>query len=216
MSRASDLGDAGSAGRPDTLSPTPAGPLSPRDERRNILVYAANRTLIYLASPVTYLGLVRATLLDRLGFDRRDANLPAGVYLWATPLAVVVVVWLFPRVRQLRPLLVASFLSTGVLGGVAAAAVLFLPPGAVLAALVVHTAWWGCANGVVATCQWLRCWAVTILTAGSADCFRAGRGSCQPSTRWSWREGRRVSWAASTASSAAAGSGPSWGTWATR
>src|SRR5262249_38362261 len=153
MSRASDQGDAGSAGRGDTLSPAPAGPLSPRDERRNILVYAANWALIYLASPVTYVGLVQATLLDRLGFDRRGANLPAGVYLWATPLAVVVV-WLFPRDRQLRPLLVASFLSTGVLGGLVAVAVLFLPPGAVLAALVVHAAWWGCANGVVATCQW--------------------------------------------------------------
>ena len=70
------------------------------------------------------------------------------------PLAVVVI-WLFPQVRALKPLLVAALASAAVMGGVVAAAP--CPGGAaepVLAALVAHAVVWGCANGVFATCQW--------------------------------------------------------------
>ena len=47
---------------------------------------------------MTYVGVVQATLVDRLGFSNSEANLPASAYLWSMPLAVVVI-WLFPRVR---------------------------------------------------------------------------------------------------------------------
>jgi hypothetical protein len=134
------------------LQPTPH-PLTARQQRRNVLIYAANWALIYLASPVTYVGLVQATLLDRLGFASREANLPAGVYLWTTPLAVAVV-WLFPRAGQLKPLLAAAFLVTAALGAFVTLAILYLSAGVILAALVAHAAFWGCANGVAATCQW--------------------------------------------------------------
>ena len=43
-------------------------------------------------------------MLDSLEYDKVDANLPASVYLWLTPLAVPVA-WLFPRVAQLRSVL---------------------------------------------------------------------------------------------------------------
>src|SRR3954466_14251870 len=78
----------------------------PRHEQtRNILIFSANWALIYLSSPVTYVGLVQATLVDRLGFANRFANLPAGVFLWSIALAVVVT-WRFPQVRLLKPLIV--------------------------------------------------------------------------------------------------------------
>jgi MFS family permease len=140
------VGDGPPTGAPDC-------PLSPREQTRNILIYAANWALMYLASPVTYVGLVQATLLKRLQFDDKICNLPAGVYLWTTSLPVLVV-WLFPQIRQLKPLLVASLLVTALTGALAAVAVLFLGPAWVLAALVTGAALLGCSNGVLATCMW--------------------------------------------------------------
>lgn len=128
-------------------------PLSRRDQTRNVLIYAANWALIYLSSPVTYVGLVQAALIDRLGFGSREANLPAGVFLWSMPLAVVVI-WRFPRVRSLKRLMVGAMLSAALMGCAVAASILWLGPNAVLAALIAHAAVWGCANGVFASCQW--------------------------------------------------------------
>jgi len=128
-------------------------PLSRRDQTRNVLIYAANWGLVYLSSPVTYVGLVQAALIDRLGFGSRAANLPAGVYLWSMPLAVVAT-WLFPRVRSLKKLIVGALLSAAVMGCVVAASILWLGPNAILAALVAHAVVWGCANGVFVSCQW--------------------------------------------------------------
>src|SRR4051812_43408590 len=95
--------------RDRTGAATPGCPLGRREQTQNLLLYAANWGLMYLASPVTYVGLVQATLLKRLHFDDRTCNLPAGVYLWTTPLPVLVV-WLFPQVRQLKPLLISALL----------------------------------------------------------------------------------------------------------
>jgi hypothetical protein len=133
----------------------PAGdcPLSRRDQTRNIVIYAANWALVYLSSPVTYVGLVQAALLDRLGFGSREANLPAGVFLWSTPLAVVAI-WLLPRAGSLKRLIVGALVSAALTGCVVAASILWLGPNLVLAALVAHAAVWGCANGVFASCQW--------------------------------------------------------------
>jgi hypothetical protein len=128
-------------------------PLTPGEQTRNIVLFAINVGLIYLAAPVTYVSLVHAGLLDSLGYSATIANLPSGVYLWTTPLPVLVV-WWFPQVRLLKPLLIASFLAIAVMGGVVMAAVLVLGREMVLAALVAHAAVLGCALGVVATCQW--------------------------------------------------------------
>lgn len=128
-------------------------PLSRRDQTRNVLIYAANWALVYLSSPVTYVGLVQAALIDRLGFGSREANLPAGVFLWSMPLAVAVI-WRFPRVRSLKRLMVGALLSAALMGCAVAASIVWLSPNAVLAALAAHAAVWGCANGVFASCQW--------------------------------------------------------------
>src|SRR5258707_15724969 len=126
MSKASDHGD-----------------LPAEQQTRNVLLYATNVALIYLASPVLYIGLVHAALLKRLEFSDAVSNLPGGVYLWTTPLPVLVA-WYFPRVRQLKLLLIGSFLAAALVGAVATVVVWLLGPGWVLAALVLHAAGLGC------------------------------------------------------------------------
>jgi phage shock protein PspC (stress-responsive transcriptional regulator) len=128
-------------------------PLSEQQQTRNILIYAANWALIYLAAPVTYVGLTQAALLKRLDFTDKTCNLPASVYLWTAPFPVLVV-WFFPMVRQLKPLLVSALLVMASTGALAAAAVLFLGPDWVLAALITGAALLGCVNGVMAACMW--------------------------------------------------------------
>jgi phage shock protein PspC (stress-responsive transcriptional regulator) len=150
MSAASDHGDTSL----EQLAAASAScPLTPRQQTRNLLIYAGNWSFIYLASPATYVGLVHATLLKKLGFSDAMSNLPAGVYLWATPLPVLVA-WLFPQVRQLKPLLITAFLAVGSMGALVTTAILLLGPEWVLAAQIVSAAVLGCSLGVIATCQW--------------------------------------------------------------
>ncbi|HKI35030.1 MAG TPA: MFS transporter [Gemmataceae bacterium] len=131
----------------------PDCPLTHREQTRNLLIYTANWALLYLASPVTYVGLLQATLLKRLGYSDAVSNLPASVYLWTTPLPVLVA-WYFPQVRLLKRLMVFAFAVVGAMGALAAAAVLWLGPDWVLAALLVAAAVLGCAIGVIGTCLW--------------------------------------------------------------
>lgn len=131
----------------------PDCPLSPAQQTRNVVIYALIWGLIYLASPVTYIGVLQATLLKALAFSDTQANLPAGVYLWATPLAVLVI-WYFPQVRRLKSLLVGAFLLTASMSAAATAAVLVGGRQAVLAALVVQAAVQGVVSGVVSSCLW--------------------------------------------------------------
>ncbi len=130
-----------------------ACPLTDREQTRNIIIYAVNWALIYLASPVTYVGVVQATLVDRLGFGNSEANLPASAYLWSMPLAVVVI-WRFPRVRALKAILITALASAAAMGGLVALALIVMEPRAILRALVAYAVIWGCGNGVFATCQW--------------------------------------------------------------
>jgi hypothetical protein len=134
----------------------PAGdgcPLAVRDQWRNLIIYAANWGLVYLASPVLYVGVTQATLLKRLAFSDTLCNLPASIYLWCSPVPVLVA-WAFPQVRLLRPLIVTALLAMGAMGLVVAAALVWLGPLWVLAAVGLHAAVLGCVNGVMAMCQW--------------------------------------------------------------
>src|SRR5512134_3644506 len=84
-------------------------PLSHQEQTRNVLIYAANWALIYLASPVAYVGVTQATLLKRLGFSDTTCNLPASVYLWTSVLPIFVA-WAFPQVRLLKGLIITAFI----------------------------------------------------------------------------------------------------------
>src|SRR5262245_16861872 len=86
---------------------TPDCPLPRSSQTRNIVLYAINWGLIYLASPVGYVGLLQATLVNKLGYDNTWANLPSAIYLGTTPLSVLVVCF-FTQPWMLKPLLITS------------------------------------------------------------------------------------------------------------
>jgi len=127
--------------------------LSDREQTRNLLIYAANWCLIYFASPVVYVGIVQATLLKRLGFNDLLSNLPAAVYLFTTPLPVVIV-WLFPQTRMLKPLMVTCCLTNAAMCLVVVAALLFGDANTILLALISEVGVLGCTAGVQVTCLW--------------------------------------------------------------
>src|SRR4051812_34466705 len=45
-------------------------PLSAREQTRNLVLYGINVTLVYLAAPVVYVGLMQAALLEKLGASK--------------------------------------------------------------------------------------------------------------------------------------------------
>src|SRR3954469_22479517 len=105
--------------------PEPGFPSDERAQRRNLILFAVNTGLFYLAAPVLLVGLLQAALCERLGASKTVANLPGSLYLLlaSTP---VFVAWRFPHARQLRHVMVVCYLCRA---GVAAAVVaaLLLP-----------------------------------------------------------------------------------------
>lgn len=85
-------------------------PLGDREQTRNVILVAVNTGLSYLASPVLYVGVVHASLCDWLQTSATVANLPATAYLIMSPLPLVVA-WLFPYARLLKPVMVACYAS---------------------------------------------------------------------------------------------------------
>src|SRR5438132_6258 len=83
-------------------------PLSRGQQTRNVLIFAACKSLIYLSAPVSYVGVVHAPLCRRFGADDNTANLPQTVYLVLT-ISPVLVAWLIPYVSWLRRSLVSFF-----------------------------------------------------------------------------------------------------------
>lgn len=128
-------------------------PLSDREQTRNIWIYVANWALIYLASPVVYVGIVQATLVKRLGFSDTISNLPASAYLWTTPLPLIVV-WAFPQVRMLKPLIVISYSANALMSLVVVLALLQDDPEWILVALVADALVLGVTGGVLFSCHW--------------------------------------------------------------
>src|SRR5689334_9205449 len=57
-------------------------PITEAMDRRNGRLYLLMYLLIYLAAPVSYIGVVQAALCDRLGSNATVANLPSASYLF--------------------------------------------------------------------------------------------------------------------------------------
>jgi len=151
--------DHASAEDQDVNSDELTCPLSIPEQNQNICLLTANWGLIYLASPVTYVGTIQASLCERLGMNDRIANIPSSAYLFATALPILVVS-LFPRVSQLRRVLTASY-AIASLSGIFLAGALVVPlpagvdrSGVVVAALILHAAVMGCTIGVAVDNQW--------------------------------------------------------------
>ena len=122
-------------------------------QRRNSLVFLLNHSLTYLVAPVFYVGMLHAAVLDSMEASDTVANLPEAVYLWATP-APVLIAWLLPSPRLMRPILATALAAMGAAGF--AVAVLFA--GGIhrwiVPALVAHAAVIGSCNGVRQMCLW--------------------------------------------------------------
>lgn len=128
--------------------------LEPRLQNRNALVYAAQISLIYLAAPVLYVGFVQAALCKRLETSDTIANLPSTVYL-AMAWFPVLVAWLFPQARLLKRSISLGYGVIAAAGGAVMLVLLAQPSASVIvAALVGHAAFAGCANGVICTANW--------------------------------------------------------------
>jgi len=150
-------------------------PLSNRDQTRNLVLFAANVSLIYLGAPVLYIGTQAVLFNDELHTSKTLANLPSSVYFCMTPLPIVVA-WWFSAVRMLKPVLVATYLTSAGTGALVVATLLIPtpdwtghaltsmtawlptdlrpPPNWVIPAVLLQAAVLGCALGVVATYQW--------------------------------------------------------------
>ena len=99
-----------------------ACPLSDGHQTRNIRIFATSVALVYLGSPVLYVGITLPALCKRLDASDAVSNLPSTAYFLGT-LAPLLVAWFFPYVRLLKPVLTATYSILG-LGGAVLATVL--------------------------------------------------------------------------------------------
>ena len=94
-------------------------PLSPPEQTRNLILFAACTGLQYLAAPVLYVGITQASLCDRLGANAKTANLPGTLFFTMT-FTPVLVAWLFPYVSYLKRALMVCYSATAAILGVVA------------------------------------------------------------------------------------------------
>jgi hypothetical protein len=154
---------------PKECAPSGSGdcPLPAWAQTRNLVLFGANVGLIYLASPVLYVGKTAASLCAKLGASEDISNLPSSAYFFMTPLPILIA-WLFPHVRMLKPVLVVTYVIVAGATVVVVATLLLptpgwmiptldvlgMPPHWVVPAVILHGGLLGWALGVVATYQW--------------------------------------------------------------
>src|SRR3954471_15749301 len=98
-------------------------PLSDREQVRNLVLVAVNTGLSYLASPVLYVGVVHAALMKQLNASVTVSNLASSAYLVMSALPLLVA-WYFPRLTQLRVILVICYAALAAVSGLVVAALL--------------------------------------------------------------------------------------------
>ena len=125
-----------------------------RRHNRNVLIYAAQQGLLYLAAPALYIDIVEAGLCKHLHTSDTIANLPGTVYL-SMAWFPVVSAWLFPQVRLLKSAMSLAYGLMGLICAVLAAVLLVQAPREVIiGALIAHAAVLGCAGGVANILSW--------------------------------------------------------------
>jgi hypothetical protein len=129
--------------------PLPAGV-----QRWNIFCFAFYWSVFYFAAPISYVGITHTNLLSALGNNDTICNLPKSVYHWLTVVPVIVA-WLYPHPRQLKPLcLTALGLMISATGAVALTLWLRTPARFTTAVVIGHGAIFGASNGVLLTALW--------------------------------------------------------------
>jgi hypothetical protein len=125
-------------------------------QTRNLVLYGVACGVYYLGAPVLYVGLLQATLLNRLGVDKFTANLPSSVYQLALPFPLLVA-WAFPQPRLLKRLMYGAYCAIGAAGAGVAAVLVGAPDRAtelVVTAVILHAMVIGMANGVANALLW--------------------------------------------------------------
>src|SRR6516225_7834961 len=114
-------------GSNEETSVVDACPLSEREQTRNLVLVGINTGLSYLASPILYVGVVHAALLEHLHASATVANLPASAYLVLSVLPLFVA-WYFPRISQLKGIMVVCYAGLAVSSAVVTATLLLPVP----------------------------------------------------------------------------------------
>jgi hypothetical protein len=122
-------------------------------QRRNSFVFLTNTSLYYLVAPVFYVGVLHAAILKSLETSDAVANLPHALYLWVTPVPVLVA-WLWPAPGLLRPLLAGCLVVNGAVGGLVSVLFAVAPREWIIPALIAHAGVIGVTSGVRNMCLW--------------------------------------------------------------
>ncbi|MCC6507848.1 MAG: hypothetical protein IT423_01985 [Pirellulaceae bacterium] len=120
---------------------------------RNGLVFMLATSLTYLIAPVTYVGVLHATILESLDASDTVANLPEAVYLWVTPIPLLIA-WFWPSPKLLRPMLTWAMFVKGAAGAIAALVFAFAPKSFWIPVLLIHPGIIGITGGVQPMCLW--------------------------------------------------------------
>jgi hypothetical protein len=111
--------------------------LTAADDRYNGWLYTVCYVLIFLAAPVLYVGVVQASLLDKLGASATVANLPASTYMLGQ-VAPLVLSWLVPHRLERAMVVWANVATAGVIGVVFAVLAAGAPAEVCIAAVVAQ------------------------------------------------------------------------------
>jgi hypothetical protein len=161
--------DGGLSEREPQAAPAGPGdcPLPSWAQTRNLVLFGATVGLIYLGSPVLYVGKTAASLCQKLDAPPDIANLPSSAYFFMTPFPILIA-WLFPHVRMLKPVLVASYLTAAAATALVVVTLLLptpdwlfpaldalgMPRHWVVPALILNAGLLGWSLGVANTYQW--------------------------------------------------------------
>ncbi len=106
-------------------------------DRRNGLLFLLMYVFLFLAAPVSYIGVVQAALCDKLGSNATIANLPSATYLLGgfAPLLLSLVI---PHRHERAVVVWANGLTAVFIGVVFVALAMNLPPWIPLTVLVVQ------------------------------------------------------------------------------
>ena len=102
---------------------------------------------------MTYVGVLHATILDSLKASDTVANLPEAVYLWVTPLPLLIA-WFWPSPQLLRPMLTSALIVKGFAGALAALVFALAPRSFWIPMMIIHPAIIGVTGGVQTMCLW--------------------------------------------------------------
>lgn len=119
----------------------------------NGLVFMVSMSLTYLIAPVTYVGVLHATIFNSLEASDTVANLPEAVFLWVTPLPLLIT-WIWPSPHLLRGLLTWALILKGAAGALAALVFAFAPQSFWIPVMIIHPGIIGITGGVQTMCLW--------------------------------------------------------------